>query len=345
MTIGIDELKSHLKNGNCVLILDSIDEAISSYSWIIDDLIEISNKYVKTQIITSSRFSISKAIEIPFAHISLEPFNKAQKLEFFNKWFMGKESYAKKIEEHLCNWKELDKVVSNPLSATILCVLCSNEVPLPKTESNLYKSRFDLLSGELDKYKQIKRLKTPGNVLLPYITSFSFHLHSNKRKSFSLDDLRNFIDNNSGETLDDKVEIIVQDLLSSEIICLSGIGEYDFGHFKFQEYLVSVEISHRRDFSARKEIYDPWWDEVFILYSQHSSGIKWLFEKAALEADFNQINKKLRKMISLRPESERGNLYSFLTSVLNANNSESWGDQELEEYYMDGTLDREGPLY
>ena len=345
LKISFEEFKTYLKHGNCVLILDSIDEAISSYRWIIESLIELNENYKNTQIITSSRFSIDKAMEIPFAHISLEPFNKKQKNEFFNKWFVGKESYARKIEKHLLIWKELDEVVSNPLSATILCVLCSNEGPLPKTESNLYKSRFDLLSGELDKYKKIRRLKTPSNLLLSYITSFSFYLHSNKRKEFSLNNLKNFIGKNAGETLDDKVDVIVQDLLSAEIICLSGIDKYDFGHFKFQEYLVSVEISHRRDFSARKELYDPWWDEVFILYAQNSSGIDWLFKKAALEADFNKIHKKLRKMVLLRPKIEHNKLYSFLASALESNYSDSWEESDLDVNNWDDFSDIEEPLY
>ena len=331
------ELASIFSRKKSVVILDSIDEAISSFPWIIDALVEFCASFDHLQVITSSRLSIDQVKQIPFVHINLLPLSDAQKEEFFSKWFVEEPDRAAQISRHLARYSHLNSVISNPLSATIMCVLCENNVPLPVTESNLYRSRFDLLSGLFDKHKGIFRLETSSENLLYFVQQLAFRLHENHIKKFDLDFIRIHYQSLKKDDSFGDVETIISDLIRSEIIVAESPGYYDFGHFKFQEYLVSAELVHRRSYKIANAIVDPWWAEVLKLYSQHAHEIEWVVNKAIEYGLVQQADPLLRSMIENRPVEEQ--------AVLNRRLGIAYGDEfDDEAFIYDDYSDRDPTL-
>ena len=284
------------------LLLDSIDEAISQYGWIISLLKEFSTKHTKCQIITSSRYTVSEISELGFTCISLLPFNHQQKKNFFDKWFSATPEKSAAIIAHLNKNSALDRIITNPLSATIMAILQDNNVPLPKTESSLYKKRFELLSGLFDRFKGVNRMSLQPETLLSAARLLAFQMHKKKVRSTSKDSIISFFNENllpeSQEPSIKYAEMVVQELISpSEILLLNNDGRYSFGHLRFQEFLASEQLVHVRSLQLEKLLTDPWWNDVFILYSQHAHDITWIIDDSCKHGYSSSVHKLLKQML------------------------------------------------
>jgi len=305
------ELDLLLKNSNSVLILDSVDEAIVNFDWILDALKAFSTKYTKCQIITSSRYTVRETKSLGFVNVSLLPFNDEQKRNFFQKWFSEEPDKASAIMEHLKENSALDQIVTNPLSATIMSILQSSGVPLPKSEASLYRKRFDLLSGVFDRFKGVNRMDCQPDLLLNAAKVLAFSMHVKRVRELSKVQIIDILT----EKLIDETDIhsIVRELISpAEILLSTPNGRYGFGHLRFQEYLVSEQLVHERSLNIYKYITNPWWHDVFILYSQHAHCIEWVINHAASNDYTNKINSLLKIMISQRAGAEKSKLTSRL---------------------------------
>ncbi|WP_191907360.1 NACHT domain-containing protein [Vibrio diabolicus] len=292
-------LKEHLKTQNVRLVLDSIDEAIVQHSWIISALYDFSKVYINCQIITSSRFTVSDLHSLGFVSISLLPFDKEQKKEFFIKWFSEKPELVSNILNHLENHPELDKVITNPLSATIMASLQDSSVPLPSTEASLYKKRFDLLSGLFDKFKGVNRMASSPDVILQSSRELAYYMHEKNCREISKDEILSFLFG----TLNckEKTNRVFSELISPcEILLINPNGKYGFGHLRFQEYLASEQLVNLRKIRLDKMIVSPWWHDVFLLYAQHAYEIEWLVDYVTNNEMTKKTHKLLRKMISYR---------------------------------------------
>lgn len=302
-TYSEHQIKNMLTAKRNKIILDSVDEAISQYGWVISKLKDFSLEYPKCQIITSSRYTVTEISDLGFSCISLLPFNKEQKIAFFEKWFINSPDKATSIINHLNENSELDKIVTNPLSATIMAVLQENKIPLPKSEASLYKKRFELLSGHFDKFKGINRMTTQPDTLLSAARLLAFKMHENKKRSVSKDNVIAFLHRKlvteSQETSIGYAEEIVKELISpSEILLLNNDGGLSFGHLRFQEFLASEQLVHMRKLKLKDMLLDSWWNDVFILYSQHAYDIGWIIDYSCSEGCTLKVYKLLKSMVN-----------------------------------------------
>ncbi|WP_027672543.1 NACHT domain-containing protein [Rheinheimera baltica] len=275
--LSFSDFKSNLKEKNSVIVLDSIDECISKYPDVIQYLKKFKEDYPLAQVITSARHTVDDTLSLGFACISLLPFTKAQKKQFFSKWF-NDETRVQTILDHLQNNPDLDKIVTNPLSSTILAVLHENNVALPTTESALYQRRFDLLSGKLDQYKQVSRtINSPEDILkASYI--LAFNIHSLKKRNFTKQLAFNIL---KGESISlPNYESIFSEMISPcEILHVNEDESYDFGHLKFQEYLAAKEIEVNHSINLGKLLKSKaWWTEFLSLYAQQSRDVSWIID-------------------------------------------------------------------
>jgi hypothetical protein len=297
------ELNSLLTSNDTVLILDSIDEAIINYDWLLIELDIFAKKYHKCQIITSSRYTVKETKQLGFVNVSLLPFDRKQKNNFFNKWFSQNLDKSKEIMLHLDINPALDKIVTNPLSATIMATLQSSNVPLPKTEASLYRKRFELLSGLFDRFKGINRTKSQPEILLDAAKYIAFQMHLKKQRLLLKPEIVKLVNEHMGDVYD--CNLLVNELITpSEILLSDPSGKYGFGHLRFQEYLASVQLVHIRDFNTSKHIKTSWWHDVYVLYSQHAHEIDWLINDATANGYTTKVKKLLSIMISNRSKSE-----------------------------------------
>lgn len=321
--LGIDHfsfqsLSEHFKNSETCLILDSIDEAIVRYPWILNSIRNFSSIFTKCQIITSSRFTVKDLPSLGFVNISLLPFSKASKEEFFCKWFSEDNNIVKELIEHLDKNPELDNVITNPLSATIMATLKESGVQLPTSEATLYKKRFELLSGVFDKFKGINRMLSSPDLIMSSCRHLAYVMHSKNLREIEEDSLLKVLSKHVGNN--ELAKRVFSELVSPcEIILINPNGKYGFGHLRFQEYLVSEHLVNLRNVKFDKLLLSPWWNDVFLLYSQHAYEIEWLVNYVTANGLTYRVHELIRKMINYRViEDERCKLHKRLEISLRA---------------------------
>lgn len=307
----------YLSLGSSVLLLDSIDEGIAVYPEIVKSLTKFVNLFQKCQVITSSRTSVLKGVLIPFNQVTLLPFNTEQLFSFISKWFKGDERPCIEINNHLDKNKELLKVVTNPLSATILCVLYENRVPLPKSESSLYRTRLELLAGKFDKEKMFARLTNPPSVIVEQAKLVGYEMHKLRVRDASTNAVLEILNKNGVNEGG-----VLQDFLSSEIMIHVSSSNLSFGHLRFQEFLASEEINNRRSFPTDKLLKDPWWVGPLILYAQTAREVDWIFNHAIANNYVFEAREILRSIASLRGEKDSKVLLNRMHISMSANEDE-----------------------
>jgi len=344
------EIIGSLKNNKCVIILDSIDEAIATYSWVIEALSALARGITKGKIITSSRYTVEEISELGFLSLSLCPFNNNQKEQFFNKWFSQADD-AVQIIEHLNNNPKLGDVVTNPLSATILATLKENNIPLPTTEASLYQKRFELLSGMFDRFKGVNRSTIQPENLIRTAQYLAFEIHKKGERKFSREQAIKICEGYEDIFDLSPSEAVVNELISPcEIIQPTNDGKFSFGHLRFQEFLSSKEFGHRRGLVLHKYVTSNWWYDVIVLYCQDSKNIEWIIEDAIQNEYTAKSQELLKTIIQFGKESQKSKLTRNLNIALHdeAKSAPNYfeheqGDSESnyfgDDYYEDLSLE------
>jgi hypothetical protein len=322
--ITLSDVQEYLNSGTSVLLLDSVDEGIAVYPEIIESLSTFVKSYPKCQVITSSRTLVLRNNVIPFNQVTLLPFNNEQLLLFFQKWFYPDKQAPLVIEDHLKCHNKLSKEVTNPLSATILCVLYENGVPLPRSEASLYNTRLELLAGKFDREKKVFRLINAPNAIVDFAKLVGYEMHKLKLRSAAPNEIRKFLLNSSNEVLTQRIDIdsLIQDFLTSEIMIHTSESNLSFGHLRFQEFLASEELKNRRSFPADKLLRDSWWAGALLIYAQTAREVDWLFNHAITNAYSREVKYILRSIASVRPKTEKEALVRRLNIALQYNDEE-----------------------
>jgi predicted NACHT family NTPase len=230
---------------------------------------------------------------------------------------------VKKLQSHLEHHPILDDIITNPLSATIMALLQESDVPLPKTESSLYKKRFELLSGLYDRFKGVNRMSVQPDLLLETARYLAFEMHLKKKRSLHFEKIVEII--SSRTTCDEKSVLIAKELISpSEILLLNHDGQYSFGHLRFQEYLASEQLVHIRHIPVFKLIVSSWWHDTYLLYAQHAQEIEWIINDAASNGYAKKIQSLLKKMILYRTDYEKKILLARLEIALSQERHEEF---------------------
>jgi hypothetical protein len=323
------ELLVYLNQGTSVLLLDSIDEGIAVYPDIIDSLSNFIKAFPRCQVITSSRAIPLQNITTPFHQISLLPFNKNQLFLFIKKWFGTDSSAPNKISTHLNKHDNLYKVVTNPLSATILCVLYENGISLPKSEASLFNTRLELLSGKFDREKGLKRLVNPSNIIIEAAKIIGFFVHKKRKRKITIQEIITTLEKNRiGECKKDRIDII-QDFLISEIMIHVTNNELSFGHLRFQEFLAAEELKNRRSIQIDRLLKDPWWHGPILMYSQTAREVDWIFNHVIRNGYTKSVLPILKAILKERSETENEVLSQRIHIAL--------ADINDELYYTDDT--------
>ena len=341
LSLTESHVRAELAGGGATVILDGIDEAVVEFGWVIDSIVKFGDDFPHTQLIVSSRFSIQNVDSIPFAYVSLLPFDRPQKKEFFSKWFEAGSDAPILIMKHLEDHPELDRIVVNPLSATILCVLCEGGVELPDSETALYKARFDLLAGRFDKAKTISRLSNSPDTLIDVSKFIAFQLHKDGVRFFGKSRLLDLVFVANRKISEKSAISIVYDLIKSEIVVAESENEYSFGHLRFQEYLASVELRSAREFPSDRLLRDPWWQDVMMLYAKEARSVDWIINYATANELAQSCKNVVRRMIAVRPESERTSLERRLNIAIVDERSQDPTNYELDQ--IDSTHGSEDP--
>jgi hypothetical protein len=298
---------------NLKIILDGLDEAYDSIPSLMNAIRHFNLVYPAAQLIISSRDCVSYLGEIEFLGITLLPFTESKLYRFVQGWFKN-EQRANAIVQGIKDKGLLD-VVRTPLLATLMCSLVGQGLKLPSSETAIFGKRLALLSGEYDKFKQIRRQSLAPDVLRFVARKIAYGMHSRGERSAEREGVLRELSANR----DIPYEVAVIEQAVDELINPCNIlirdslsGSLSFGHFRFQEHLVSMEIAENRNLDLIPRLALDFWRGAFVLYAQVNS-IFFLFDDHfSLGEHFAESEKTLREMFKVRPADERAALEELL---------------------------------
>ena len=298
----------------CTIIVDALDEASSHAPWIIQALSSLPKNISHAQVITSSRHCIKYIREIEFLGITLLPFTKAQLRNFIFGWI--KDTNDAEDLWNTVESKKLYEVAKNPLLATIICSLHSNQVTIPENEPEIYWKKIELLCGLYDQHKGINRTSNDSSFLESCCIKLGYRFHIREIREASISEIKISLFNGFEKRYPiGKIESAVDDLIySCNILTKQPDSEnYGFEHLRYQELLAAKEIERNRSIDIVELVGKEWWKGALYLYS-FNNDIQFLVDEIYQKTG-NVSNYKgaLIYMSSARPSGQ----HEFLKQLIN----------------------------
>lgn len=314
--LDASELARSLNREGAVLILDGLDEALKAAPWIVDGVVELADRYTRCQLIVSSRSSVFDARRIPFLTISLLPLTELQLAAFIDSWFPDSSApEPEQIKRHLAQNPQLAGCVRSPILATILCVLAEHRVPLPHSEVRLYNERLRLLLGEYDIHKSVSRLQSHPSELELVARKAALALHSRGLRELPLDELlaetRRFL---ATKMDDPRILTAVHELADpcNILVPMTEDGRVGFGHLRFQEHLVALELHANRGLDVGRLLHKPWWRGALVIFAQMSDDLEFIVPWVVEHGSTPRARETINAMLAGRSGAERAQLTAAL---------------------------------
>jgi uncharacterized coiled-coil protein SlyX len=336
LTIDPVELKALFGAGGSVLLLDAVDEVVKSAPWISVAIKSLANRFAKLQVITSSRSSSPGIDGLGFTTLTLLPFTNSQRERFVRAWFRATPIDATAILNHVAKKRELNEIVRNPLLATILCVLKEHRIPLPDNERTLYEERLRLLVGDYDIQKQVHRITSQRRLLKLAAQKLAFRLHYEGRRDATREEMYEWVTKIlEGHVSNTGSKKLIDELVDPcNVLCsMTEDGRLGFGHLRYQEYLVAVELLENRAFDLVAVTRQPWWRGVLVLLAQISTSIDWLIRDMIAIGMLTAARDVVMAMIKVRPLGERGGLRSLVAANMTIDGSSRGAREFAEEFF------------
>lgn len=246
--VSLDKLKEHFNREGCRLFLDGLDEAIDQRPDLAHSIRNMADTYSKLRIVVTSRDIGEHAASLCFLSLYLEPFTLRQ-LKCFIESYLEARIEKKKIQKvlrHLVKEKRLRKTLRTPLLASVLCEIACAGRALPQTEVKLYESRLELFAGWKDLASiHTKRVSfdTPDAKTICQRIALRFHMDGMRKKSIEEIQLiaHDTCSSIGGIT---RLNGIIQELIRpcQLLIPMDELGNFGFGHLRFQEYFTACEM-------------------------------------------------------------------------------------------------------
>jgi len=316
-------IESWLKDGRCLILLDALDEIITTevdrVYRSIDDLIR---RYPKNRFIITCRTEASSYMFKDFFVTEIADFNEEQISTLVEKWFASR-SKPEMGQDFLRRIKEtpaIAELATNPLLLTNLCLVFEDfYAPLPSNLNGLLDDAVEIFLRRWDATRRIaRRVSSLDKLSLPrrldLFSEIAYHAFREDPKRYGwhkwdLDSLiRRFIQDVEGvssKTLDLDVKALLEDIESNNgLIIRQAKDLYTFSHLTFQEFFTARYIAGSFDPNLIREVVaqhltDRQWHEVFIILAGRLTKSDDLLRQIFLQANaLIKDNESLQQMLS-----------------------------------------------
>jgi len=314
----------------CTIIVDALDEASSHAPWIIQALSSLPKNVSHAQVITSSRHCIKYIREIEFLGITLLPFTKTQLRTFIFGWIKDVND-ANELWDIVEN-KKLYEVAKNPLLATIICSLHSNQITIPENEPEIYWKKIELLCGLYDQHKGINRTSNDSSFLESCCIKLGYRFHIREIREASISEINKSLFNGFENRYPiGKIESAVEDLIyTCNILTKQPDSEnYGFEHLRYQELLAAKEIERNRSIDIAELVGKEWWKGALYLYS-FNNDIQFLIDEIyQKKGNISNYKDALIYMSSARPVGQHDILKQLINKLSKQDAVFGFGDHYI----------------
>lgn len=306
LNIGLpsDFFVSYFETGNCILLLDGLDEIVDSNlrQYATMSLEMLARRYPTVRILVTSRivgyrqytlgesFAIHTLVDFDEKQISKFIYNFIKSMEIVASSEDGeldeervKQSVASLSDVILSN-RYLRELAANPLLLTIIVLVHRYRASLPQRRIELYSEFIDVLLSAWDKAKglnvpSLDQFELRHLLAKLAISIFEEYPAGLVEESFIVAVFRNELETTLGlskaDTLN-QVNLILQIAKErSGILVEKGQGLFGFAHLVFEEYLAAIALIEDKNYIdvILQRYTEPRWHEVIILASAHLSNM------------------------------------------------------------------------
>lgn len=271
-----DFLLRHLKNGDCLILLDGFDELANErhQETVALKTRNLARSYHEDNrvILTSRAAGFRGALFSRFVTLEITdlPFEQAQ--AFITGWFNEVPDKAERLINILRDNRRLQLLADNPLMLAVICIAFEHREDLPQRRADLYERCVDTLIRLWDESRGIDREALfdvgPKEIVLCHV-AFDFHVtrKTDFFKAELLASIRKHLPKAKEKQYRDE-EFLEEILEHTGIIRQKAHDTFAFQHLTFQEYLAAQVLAKDSEMGTKfilDHLDDSWWAEPIVL--------------------------------------------------------------------------------
>jgi len=290
-----DFFKKHLQDGNCIVLLDGMDEVTSEKERrrVAEQIEDFVTTYRDNRFVVTSRPAGYSGVALAgFTQLDICDFSDEDVEAFARYWCLAVELAVRRVESEISEAvarrkaeREAGELVTairasdrvrhltvNPLLLTIVAMVHRYRATLPNRRVELYDECTEVLLGYWDQAKGIAGQldwKRKRRILEP----LAHWMHQEGLREAGRAQVEQVIAQalpTVGEKETGAAEFLKNVRERSGLLMERGLGIYGFSHLTFQEYLTASYLIDRREKGREellKHLHDSWWLEVTLLYA------------------------------------------------------------------------------
>jgi hypothetical protein len=256
----------------CTFDLLRIHDLIAGSNRTSTILKEISGvRKTRLRFVITTRHEADMALPRSFQRLCLEPMGDLQMTEFFTRWLSERPNKATEVLSFLDKNDHIRDVCRTPMVASIVASLAAQDLDLPKTRTEVYTRRSELL---LERWAFVKHVNRPPLVPVEdkkhFLSTVALGLHTAHKRHFS----KRFVERIWVERYAHSYTEIAFDSFFEELLVYNGVlrhegGKYySLGHLSFQEYLAALGVMYQQRINLLLEhVSEAWWRQVLVFYA------------------------------------------------------------------------------
>jgi tetratricopeptide (TPR) repeat protein/predicted phosphodiesterase len=292
-----DLLEAELVTGNCVVLLDGLDETQDPRQ-VMDAIQDFAAHYKKNYIVVTSREdAYHRAGMVPSAkHLTIGPMSVERRDLFIDRWYRVRDGKgdvgANGLKKFLSDDPELAELATNPLLLTIIIQMHWCSITLPNKPVKLYEAMIETLVNywRRSKYETafqtrtgMENLDLDTQEILTILRRIAYEM-LNGNGVIGESDLLGLLTEGVMQTKSwdhwraEATSRQWLDLISEQsgLLIKSGIDKqtkkpiFEFSHRRFAEYLAALHLGdlavHGTKGMLKHHIHKSQWNEVILLY-------------------------------------------------------------------------------
>jgi NACHT domain/TIR domain len=302
-------MQTQLEEGRALLLLDALDETVTgktreeseeSYRRVVQAIMSLASYtpyYESPMIVTVRKAGYQQhAIRLTgFTELEVLDFRLEEIKQFVNRWFAShpeprKQANAADLNARLGRNLRVQTLATNPLLLSLMVLIYEDQLDLPDRRAELYKQCVDTLLNKWDASRIIRRhyeLKPEQKYQL--LGEVAWHFHLEGQRYFPENELLTIIANFSTSTglpSEQKKQMLDEIAVSNSLLKEQANGWYGFLHLTLQEYFAArYAVDHNELSTILEHCFDPWWEEVILLYASYTPDASLLLQKLLGQRD------------------------------------------------------------